>query len=543
MPHKPFLMIYLRLLFLSLFAFNNPVFAGSPELMQNLDGDLSFTGATPEESRQKLVKLIDEIADGPASTLMWSIGAGSDILYYQTKVASTWGWRQTKYNDDPKWQARIERCRLATGAGLDAPRIVGERARERGLKFFPSYRMNDAHYCSDPLNYPLTGRFWMEHQDATIGESPIAGYDGYQYLLNYVDEEVRAYRLAVIFEAMDRYADLMDGFELDFNRFQIFFPAGKAEENAHLITEMLEKSRQRLNTIAAKQKRPMQLIVRVPPTLKNCTWSGLDVATWMKRDLIDAIIPAQVMTLAHDMPLDEFVQLAESAKPDGSAGCEVIGSLYGRAGYNWPFSANHSTAAYSTEVSRTPGPAQFLGAALNQRYLGAKRHQIYNYILHTDAATCEALASLEGDRRYQITQGYFHDKEDSYEYRKQLPLAMQVGKKASLRILVGEDPSQVIAHLRIGLYGANRDYADVELTVSVNGQILHKGSTATQLVVATGKRHGNGSHAPPTEAYVQWPLAETNALRQGWNDIEITLTAAPKPLQLVETEIAVSDAE
>jgi len=511
--------------------------------MQNLDGDLSFTGGTPEESRENLQRLIDDIADGPAATLMWSIGAGSDILYYQTKVASTWGWRQTKYSDDSKWQERIERCRLATEAGLDAPRIVGERARERGLKFFPSYRMNDAHYCSDPLHYPLTGRFWMEHQDATIGESPIEGYDGYRHLLNYADEEVRAYRLAVIFEAMERYADLMDGFELDFNRFQIFFPPGTAEKNAHLMTAMLEKVRQRFNAIASEQRRPMRLIVRVPPTLKNCTWSGLEIATWMERDFIDAIIPAQVMTLAHDMPLDEFVQLAKAAKPAKSKECEVIGSLYGRAGYNWPFSAEHDAAAYSAEVSRTPTSAQFLGAALNQRYLGVTRHQIYNYILHTDASTCNALTSLKGERRYQITQGYFYDKEDNYEYRKQLPVALHPGKKIALRILIGEDPTQVNAYLRIGLQGANRDYAGVAMSVSLNGQVLHEGSTANQLIVTTGTRHGNGSHAPPTEAYVQWPISNVASLHRGWNDIEISISASPKALQLVETEIAVNEIE
>src|SRR5262249_18278012 len=153
-------------------------------LMQNLDGDLSFVGATPQESKEKLQKLVSDIADGPAKTLMWSIGAGSDILYYQTKVASTWGWRHTKYHDDPAWKDRIKRCQEATEAGLDAPRIVGEHARERGLKFIPSYRMNDAHYCSDPLNYPLTGRFWMEHQDASLGVSPVTGWDGYKYLLD-----------------------------------------------------------------------------------------------------------------------------------------------------------------------------------------------------------------------------------------------------------------------------------------------------------------------------------------------------------------------
>lgn len=484
-------------------------------------------------------RLIDDIAEGPAETLMWSIGAGSDILYYETKVASTWGWRETKYSDDPKWRARIERCRLATEAGLDAPRIVGERARERDLNFFPSYRMNDAHYCSDPLHYPLTGRFWMEHQDATIGESPVEGHDGYRHLLNYADAEVRAYRLAVIFEAMDRYADLMDGFERDFNRFQIFFPPGTAEKNAHLITAMLEKVHQRLNKIASEQKRPMQLVVRVPPTVRIAR-SALEVAFWTKRDLIDIIIPAQVMTLAHDMPLDEFIELAKAARTAHSKECEIVGSLYGRAGYNWPFSADHAAADYSVEVSRTPRPAQFLGAVLNQRYPGVRPHQVYNYILHTDASTCEALVSLKGSRRYQITEGYFRDKEDTYEYRKQLPLALPANKKASLSILIGEDPTQGDAYLRIGLQGADRDYADVAMRVSLNGRILHEGSTANQLLVSTGTRHGNGSHAPPTEAYVQWPISDAGLLHQGWNDIEILLTAFPKALQLVETEIAIT---
>ena len=335
------------------------------QLMQNLDGDLSFTGDTPQESKAKLEKLVDDIASGPAKSLMWSIGAGSDVLYYPTKVASTWGWRVTKYNDDPKWKARIERCRIATEAGLDAPRIVGERAKKHGMAFYPSYRMNDAHYCSDPLHYPLTGRFWMEHQEASLGASPVPEYDGYKHLLNFAREDVRAYRLAIIFEAMDRYADVMDGFELDFNRFQIFFPPGEAAKHAPLITDMLVRVREHLDLLGEKRKQHLKLIVRVPPALKNCTWSGLDIAAWTRQRLIDALIPAQVMTLAHDMPIDEFVRLA---KP---AGCEVIGSLYGRSGYIWPFSSPHDTAAYSKEVSRTPTGPQMLGAALNQRFLGA----------------------------------------------------------------------------------------------------------------------------------------------------------------------------
>lgn len=517
-------------LLLCLTALSMPLQAVEPlMLMQNLDGDLSFTGDTPQESETKLRRLVDDIAKGPVKSLMWSIGAGSDILYYQTKVASTWGWRFTKYSNESKWKQRIERCRIATEAGLDAPRIVGEQARSHGLSFYPSYRMNDAHYCSDPLYYPLTGRFWMEHQDATIGSSPVPAYENYKHLLNYVREDVRAYRLGIITEAMDRYAGLMDGFELDFNRFQIFFPPGTAEKNAPLMTELVARAREHLDKVTREQKRPLKLIVRVPPALKNCSWAGLDIETWMKRRLIDAIIPAQVMTLSHDMPIDEFVRLA---KP---AGCEVIGSLYGRSGYIWPFSEQHDTAAYSTEVYRTPTAPQFLGAALNQRFLGTSGHQIYNLILHTQPEVVKALTTQHGPRRYLVTQPYFHDSDDTYEYRKQLPVYLEPGKSFALRLLVGEKAADSKAWLRLGLHGANQAYSDVALTVRLNGQTLHEGPATRQIVVTKGLRHGIAS-VPATEAYAQWPVPVEH-MKHGWNEITVKLTAAAHPLELVETEI------
>lgn len=499
------------------------------QLMQNLDGDLSFTGDTPAESKAKLEKLVDDIASGPAKDLMWSIGAGSDVLYYPTAVASTWGWRVTKYNDDPKWKTRIDRCRVAAEVGMDAPRIVGERAKKRGLTFFPSYRMNDSHFASDPQHYPLTGRFWMEHQDAAIGASPVPEYDAYKHLLNFAREDVRAYRLAIIFEAMDRYADVMDGFELDWNRFQIFFPPGEAARHAPLLTELVKKAHQHLQDIAVAQKRPMKLVVRVPPTLKNCVWSGLDIAAWTRQCLIDVLIPAQVMTLAHDMPVDEFARLARPA------GCEVIGSLYGRSGFIWPFSAQHDAAAYSAEVSRTPTAAQMLGAALNQRFLGASGLQIYNLILHSQPEIVQALTTQQGTRRYLVTQPYFHDHTDTYEYRKQLPVPLKPGSAAPLRLLIGEDATRGTAWLRFGLHGADRAYGDVSLRVEINGHRFHEGPAAEKIVVTTGKRHGIAC-CPATEAYAQWPVP-LQFLKQGWNDIRITLLHAAKPLQVVETEI------
>jgi len=192
---------------------------------------------------------------------------------------------------------------------------------------------------------------------------------------------------------------------------------------------------------------------------------------------------------------------------------------------------------------------------LNQLHLGAVGFQLYNFnFFRSDAEFMAAVSSglanpasiRRGDRCYQVTQAYFHDREDNYEYRKQLPAALKPGDTVALRLLIGEDVAQALPKpryvaLRLGLYGANRAYTSVAMTVRLNGQRIHDGPAGERLVVTTGKRHGNGSHPPPTEAYVQWPLTDLGALRAGWNTIEATLTSATKnpPLQIVEAEVGV----
>ncbi|MBT3373979.1 MAG: hypothetical protein HN406_00190, partial [Lentisphaerae bacterium] len=189
-------------------------------LILNDDGDLSCTAADPAESRRRLEEMVDSLRGTPVQTLAYSVGAGSDILYYPTRIASVWGWRETPAYASGPWKERIRNATASAAAGVDSVRIAGERAKAIGLRFVPSFRMNDSHFVRDPLNYPLTGRFWMENQDRTLGVSPVKGYD-YSKLLDFAHPEVRAHRLAVIEEIIERYGDLMDGLELDFNRVQI----------------------------------------------------------------------------------------------------------------------------------------------------------------------------------------------------------------------------------------------------------------------------------------------------------------------------------
>lgn len=553
---------------------------------QYLDGDFSFAGADAYWSKKALKKRIDAISVRGVDTIFYGISCGSDLMYYPTIKGSNWGWRalQGSYAVDDGWVARFNRATAAINQGMDAPAYVaslvttGSNAAQRVMKFVPSYRMNDAHYTTDPVDYPLTGKFWMDHYNAATGRnaksiisSPILYEDYYGHTLNFVYESVRTYRLGIIQEAIDRYAGVMSGFELDFTRFQIFFSPGLAETHKGLMTDMV---RQVSNSVHAHS---VPLIVRVPPALRNCAWAGLEVEKWVKDGLADVVIPGTHMTLSHDVPVHEFANLPRGPS---SFPYRVMGSVCYRAGYTWPFTSAHEVLnPYGEEVVRTATSAQILGSAMNQYYFGATALEAYNLILaqdDSDPVIAAGLAALNQqrsnianfDRRYQMTQPYFRDNQDTYEYKKQLPVPLvNVNPDGSYAggapptiyrtLIVGENlgtshPEPRYVALRLGLSGLNQDYSGLSATVYFNGRRIHSGLLDPFLRITTGRRHGvaarrsDGSGitdviVAPTEAYVQWPIADHDAISQGANSLRVTLSSYTKNkvLTLVEAEIGV----
>ena len=512
--------------------------------MLNDDGDLSFTGRTPQESVVNLQAMIDSLAGTPVKTLMYSVAAGSDVLYYPTKVASVFGWRETKYDRDKRWAARIAKIKAGIAAGVDPIRVVGERARQLGRFFVPSYRMNDGHFVSDPLNYPLTGEFWIKHHDQyRIGLSPIKSRGSYRELLDFSHEAVRQHRLGAIMEIIDRYHDIMAGVELDFNRVQVLFPLGKAAERGHLITDMIAAVRQRLDAIGERNGRDYGLFVRVPPALKNCHWAGLEIEKWMARRLVDVLIPAQLMTLAHDLPIDELVAIA---KP---AGCRVYPAIYPRTSWTWPFTREHSPSSYASPVSRVAPPELVRGAASNYWRLGAAGFQLYNFNLPPDDRTYRVMRDLARpesltrmSKVYAITPAYYLDHEDTYQYRKQVPVDLKPDQPRELTLVLGDDLAAAkpdYCALRLGLRGAGREH---EVVVSLNGQELHSGKMDDRLAVVTGKAPANPrAHPPPPTAYLQLPVSDLGLLKLGANGLRVTAQCeqTDQLLMLVEAQFGV----
>ncbi|WP_432799636.1 hypothetical protein [Poriferisphaera sp. WC338] len=509
-------------------------------LMLNDDGDFSFVGVTPQRSVEDLQAHVGALAGTVVKTLTY--GAGVDVVYYPTEIGSVWRWRDTPLdtpvenpkNENEMWHQRISKIVDGLAAGIDPIRVAGEKAKSLGMYFMPSYRMNDDHFIFDPFESPLTGEFWIEnHETMTIKDSPILSDDHYGNLLDFSHKEVREYRLGIIFEMIDRYQDIMDGFELDFNRSQVLFPRGKGPERAPLITDMVRQIRKKLNKLGKTNGREYYLLVRVPPSLKNCMWAGMDIAAWMDQKLVDVLIPAQLMTLAHDMPIHEFVALAEPA------GAQVYPAIYPRTIYRWPLLANPTPANFKSTAAREVTSALVRGAAANYWDMGASGFQLFNfhhedwgvrpytdrvYRIFRDLASPQSL--VLADKVYAVTPGFYLDHEDTYQYRKQIPTSINVGSSTRMTFPVGEDYSDPSAATypdkTVLMIGFNDLPQKAKISISLNGSKIYDGPTADHLIDPDGVAPVT-SAAKSASLLFQIPIDKPALLVQGENVLEVSI--------------------
>jgi len=499
-------------------------------LVYNDDADLAFVVPDRARSEALLRANIGGLADTPVRTLVYCIGMGGDLLYYNTRVASRVAWRKSP-DETPGslMEKRMENARVCLAQGADAVRTAGEAAKALGLRFIPSLRMNDAHFMVKPDEHAMTSEFWFEHRARyTIKESPLAFQPAYGNLLDYSHAAVRQLRLDTVFECLERNRDLVDGFELDFNRFQVFFPRGHAAAGAPLMTELVRAVRARLDALAKDTGRPMHLFVRVPPSLADCTFAGLEVARWMEEGLVDLVSPAQIMTLAGDMPIADLIALGRRH------GVRVAPSLYPRTSWRLVFPPQTEGRYAGAKPVREATHEEVRGAAASYRAMGADGFYLFNFYnafgamrphddrLHRVFRDLARAENLTGQAKvFAVTKSYYHDGPGSYAYGKQLPATVAVGATLRLALATPEDPAGTAfplrtCELRVGLRGVP---ADGTVTVRLNGRALTLGERAvTKTIVGAAPRQPDLA-----EVYVHAALAPEWLRRAEPNAFEITL--------------------
>lgn len=251
----------------------------------NHDGFCIYSNASRYQDIHEPVGLsqvygyVDEVAD-----------AGCDVLLLCPNLYQLPGWDSDHY---PFWRGEarnkdipsdsaaghvFRRARDFICAGNDLIQLSLDRAREKNIAFFLTWRMNECH-CPDFGKNPGLSAFWHEHPEYRIGGQG-AGKD----MLNYAYPEVRDYQFGFIEELCTRYA--IDGLELDFLRHEYFFPESTPyKDKSFILTEYVRRIRNMLD----HHKIDIPICVRVPNDLSIMKHMGLDLKTCVDEGLADMI--------------------------------------------------------------------------------------------------------------------------------------------------------------------------------------------------------------------------------------------------------------
>lgn len=284
---------------------------------------------------------IDEMAEAGVNTF-------SSVVWYAFKAS---GWIVKNSAED------MTDCRTRDGlgylplykAGYDAVQIMIDRCHRNGMNFLGCFRMNDRHRHGD-----ASGLFILNNPQWQMKGA--AGGPG----MNFAYEPVREKLFAYVEDLVTSYPDI-DGVEYDYMRWCHMFEPGEGKQNAHLLTEFMRKTRRLLDRVEGVRERRI-VGVRVAQTMEECEYLGFDVATWMKEDLVDWVVPSDFHYTDLNTRVEDFVKLAEGTD------CKI-------------YPAIHPVICRGDDT-RVMSLANYRAAAQNFYAHGAHGIQTYNYQYH-----------------------------------------------------------------------------------------------------------------------------------------------------------------
>jgi hypothetical protein len=122
--------------------------------------------------------------------------------------------------------------------------------------------------------------------------------------LNFAIPEVRKQRLAELRECCLRYS--IDGLDLDFQRFPIYFPQHEGREHVETMTSWVREVRQMTGEIGKNRGRPLLLCARVLAKPEQNLAIGLDPCGWANEGLLDFLVVSHYLRNDFPLPLAEF---------------------------------------------------------------------------------------------------------------------------------------------------------------------------------------------------------------------------------------------
>ncbi len=298
----------------------------------NCDADNMFIYKDPPMQPEDVYPYIDEVAAAGVTSFFISPNDGM-VMNFPSRHA-----RMLGDEDDPKLLEQIEKegrekpgtlARAAlnyrgfVAAGRDAMEIAIERAQQQEMETFLSFRMNEVHWVNRPDVFPynlIVSKFWREHPQWWIGTpgdelsqlhkdilgprtSPVVS----GWLpggLDFAVPQVRQRRLDQIRECCERYP--IDGLELDFQRFPMFFKRGHEEKNLAVMTKFVRSVREMTREIGKRRGKPILLSARIMAKPDQNRALGLDAFVWAQEGLVDLLVASHYLRNDFELPIKEY---------------------------------------------------------------------------------------------------------------------------------------------------------------------------------------------------------------------------------------------
>jgi hypothetical protein len=481
-------------------------------VLYNLDCSAFFTGEFGPQVPETIDKFVETHAAAGVTDLFINVN-GQRTNYRSSVWESEWDGFDPNAGDDQPFLAAIDPKRRSgpdaneaqyyrdivafQKHGCDYGKRMIDSARGKKVKAWISLRMNDAH-APDKPNYPGHSTFWRSHPEWWLSSGPNPTKESWSAgALDYEIPEVREHYMKLIKEVCSRYD--MDGLELDYLRFDLYFRPGRETVGGKLMTEFVEQTRKVTQEAAKKWGHPVQLAVRVPTTPWIARMHGLDAVAWAKAGLVDLITASPFwISTNSDIPVETWKGLLKDT--------QVVVAVAVEDGINSGASGRRRTT-----------PEEMRGIFLSGLQRGADGVYFFNYFTYPylfwphatyyqllkDAGSYEALSKLPRCHPITLTSPW---SEGEPTPESILPYK---GTHGVFRVATGPKPLP-------------KQHVQVELTVPDHKEPLDVRVNGLSCSAIKGKQH---EYAVPADA-----------LNDGYNLVEVV---AKQKIEITWVEVSI----
>lgn len=486
-------------------------------------------------TKARIEEHVDMVVDNAPNVTTYMMCSGNDLVFYKSKYVRTFADDKNGTLDcDPQlrskegWNHYFQGIKNLEAEETDVIDASLRQAKKKGLETFITYRMNDLHATDTTTHCRIDySDFWYEHPEFWLKDS-VQGWHSFG-ALDYAHKEVREHKLNLVIEQLEKYYEIIDGFELDFMRFIVYFKTGEGRKNAPLITEMVKAIKQKTDSLSKIKGDKILLTVRVPITIEGAMEKGLDVRKWVKENYIDFI------TIGAHWQGETATPIAKFKEDLGYKHIPVYGTIDDGGYQPREFYTDGMFRGLASHILAQGGDGLYFfnysyGAynANNHQLKLSESKQANRLITPKLLAELGPLESLKNRNKiYCASDGVT----DSYRVQQvaDLPLAIGTARKGVARIYIGDNVTEMPAKESILFIRTDRP---AKFDLEVNGISVTNSQPEYPLYFDRTRGLVN------TDQVYAFVLP-TNCLKQGYNEVSlISMENQPSFFVIKRLEVA-----